>query len=283
MKTLRNPIFQLLLAFLAVLQMGSAQERLIFKQADTVSLHMDVFRPARMEAGKRLPALVFFFGGGWNKNNFDQFIPHARYFARRGLVCFVVAYRVKNSHNTTPFQALEDAKSAMRYVRSHASEFGVDPNRIAAAGGSAGGHLAAACALVSGYDAPADDTSVNPRPDALILYNPVIDNGPGGYGYDRIGPAYPEFSPLHRIAEGAPPTVFFLGTEDHLVPVATARYYQTVMEAVGSRCDLHLYKGQGHGFFNHRNFKYYKKTLAATDAFLQSLGYLGSEPAVPVE
>ncbi|MDZ7720772.1 MAG: dienelactone hydrolase family protein [Balneolaceae bacterium] len=117
----------------------------------------------------------------------------------------------------------------------------------------------------------------------MILFNPVIDNGPGGYGYDRIGDAYKDFSPLHNIKKGAPPTILFLGTNDDLIPVETAKYYQKVMENVDSRCELHLYDEQEHGFFNYRNFEYYKKTVSEADSFLQSLGYLNKEPGIAIE
>ncbi|MCC5905605.1 MAG: dienelactone hydrolase family protein [Balneolaceae bacterium] len=98
-----------------------------------------------------------------------------------------------------------------------------------------------------------------------------------------MGDAYKSFSPLHNIKKGAPPTILFLGTNDHLIPVETAKYYQKVMENINSRCELHLYEGQGHGFFNYRNFKYYKKTVAEADEFLQSLGYLNKEPKIEIE
>ncbi len=107
-----------------------------------------------------------------------------------------------------------------------------------------------------------------------MLFNPVIDNGPGGYGYERIGDEYKDFSPLHNIKQGAPPTIMFLGTNDDLIPVETAEYYQKVMERVGSRCELRLYEGAGHGFFNYNNRKYYNETIKETDQFLKSLQYL---------
>ena len=121
--------------------------------------------------------------------------------------------------------------------------------------------------------------SVSCIPDALVLFNPVIDNGPGGYGYERIGNKYRDFSPLHNIVRGAPPTIIFLGTEDNLIPVETIQYYKIVMERVGSRCDLILFEGEGHGFFNYgRSLNNYKKTVFETDIFLKSLGYLKDEP-----
>ena len=113
-----------------------------------------------------------------------------------------------------------------------------------------------------------------------MLFNPVIDNGPGGYGYERIGEAYKDFSPIHNIREGAPPSIFFLGMEDRLIPVETAQYYQLVMKKVGSRCDLFLYEDQAHGFFNYRQLENYKKTVTEANNFLISLGYLEGKPAI---
>jgi len=199
------------------------------------------------------------------------------------MVCILVDYRVKEKQKTTPFESLKDAKSAIRYIREHANELHIDPSKIIAAGGSAGGHLAAATAIINDYNESTDNTAISCIPDALVLFNPVFDNGPGGYGYERIGEAYKNFSPLHNIKSGAPPTIVFLGDKDHLIPAETAKYYKTIMEKVKSRCDLFLYEGQGHGFFNYKNLEYYKKTVSETDTFLQSLGYLNKAPLIEIE
>lgn len=261
----------------------SAQKDVLYKQIDDTKLYLEILGPEKMGASKKYPAIVFFFGGGWKGGDRTHFLQHAKYFSQRGLICFLADYRTESQHSTTPFESLKDAKSAIRFVRKKAAEFNVDPRKIIASGGSAGGHLAAATALVSGYDEESDDASISCVPDALVLFNPVIDNGPGGYGYERIGDAYKEFSPLHNIETGAPPTIFFLGTEDKLIPVETAMYYQTVMQKVGSRCELKLYKGQAHGFFNYRNLEIFRQTVLETDAFLVSLGYLGQEPFIEIK
>ena len=227
--------------------------------------------------------MVFFFGGGWNGGNPGHFAPHAEYFSRRGLICFTVDYRVKSRQGTTPFESLKDARTAIRFIREHAEDLGVDPTNIVASGGSAGGHLAAACALVTSFNEGSDNFSYSCVPNALVLFNPVIDNGPGGYGYERVGEAYKDFSPLHNIQEGAPPTILFLGTQDILIPVETAQYYKTVMEKVGSRCDLFLYEGEGHGFFNYSHFEYYTKTVNEANQFLVSLGIIDKEPVLKIE
>ena len=260
-----------------------AQDTITYKQVDTVSLYMVLDYPPDFDASKEYPAIVFFFGGGFNSGSTSQFEPQARYFAQRGMICFRADYRVKSRQGTTPFESLKDAKSAMRYVREHAGVLHVDPERIVASGGSAGGHLAAATALITGYNEESDHLSVSAVPDALVLFNPVLDNGPGGYGFERLGEEYISFSPLHNIRKGAPPTIIFLGTQDRLIPVVSLQYYQLVMEKVGSRCDLMLYEGQGHGFFNYGNREYYKKTVSAANDFLVSLGYIDKEPEIEIE
>jgi acetyl esterase/lipase len=260
-----------------------SQDQVLYKQIDTTRLFMEVYHPEEIDSEKKYPATVFYFGGGWNGGTIKQFEPHARYFSQRGMICFLVDYRVKSRQEATPFESLKDAKSAIRYIREHADEFHIDTSKIVAAGGSAGGHLAAATALIDDYNESTDNLSVSCIPNALILFNPVIDNGPGGYAYERIGDAYPDFSPLHNINRGAPPTIFFLGTNDNLIPVETARYYEKVMERVESRCELHLYEGEKHGFFNYRNFKYYKLTVSEADKFLQSIGFLEIEPMIEIQ
>ncbi len=270
-----------LLLFVNVLAVLS-QEQVIYKQVDSIKLGMEVFRPNKESVDDLYPAIVFFFGGGWQRGSLNQFKAHANYLSQRGMVCFLVDYRVNKRHQTTPFESLKDAKSAIRFIRANARKWHVNPEQIVAAGGSAGGHLAAASALIDHYDDVSDSISVSCKPNALIFFNPVIDNGPGGYGYERIGDAYKDFSPLHNIIKDAPPTIMFLGTEDHLIPVETVKYYQTVMEKVGSRCDLYLYDGEGHGFFNRSNLKFYQETLVKADSFLISINYLQKEPYIEI-
>lgn len=278
----RKQIFTILIT-LIVYSFGYSQEQILYKQIDTTKLFMEEYRPEVIDASKKYPAIVFFFGGGWNNGSIKQFEPHAKYFSQRGMICFLVDYRVKNRQQTTPFESLKDAKSAIRFIRENAEKFNVNTTKIAAAGGSAGGHLAAASALISDYNEKTDNLSVSCIPNALALFNPVIDNGPGGYGYERIGDYYKNFSPLHNIKKGAPPTILFLGTNDILIPVETVKYYQKVMEKVSSQCELHIYEGQTHGFFNYKNFENYKNTVSKTDEFLQKIGYLDKEPKVEVK
>ena len=278
-----NFFIVLIIGTLLSTQICNSQEEILYKRVDTTQLFLEVHYPPNMESSRSYPAMVFFFGGGWVGGNRSQFLHQAQYFAKRGVVCFLADYRTSKVNGTTPFESVKDAKSAIRFIRKNATKFNIDGTKLIASGGSAGGHLAAATALVEGYNDPADDMSIDCIPNALVLFNPVVDNGPGGYGYERIGEAYKDFSPLHNIKKDAPSTILFLGTKDHLIPVVTAEYYKMVMEKVESRCDLKLYDGKGHGFFNYKDFESYKSTVAAADQFLVSLGYLKTEPIVNIE
>lgn len=247
--------------------------REVYKHAGGVKLSLMIFEPADHTPDDPPPAMVLFHGGGWVDGEPRQFFPQAKHLADRGMTAIAVEYRLVNKHGVTPFESIADAFSAVRYARAHADELGIDPQRIGAGGGSAGGHLAAAVATIAaeGYD-PDDDRTVDPRPDALVLFNPVYDNGPDGFGHDRIGERYADVSPLHNLHADMPPTLVMLGDEDHLVPVATAEAFRDRMRKLGVRSELIIYPGQEHGFFNHG--EPYGQTLDAMDEFLVSLGWL---------
>ncbi len=253
-------------------QAKSAVLDLTYKQIDTLKLSLKLYYPASFQIDKTYPTIVFFFGGGWNGGTTKQFEPHALHYAAKDFIAVLVDYRVKTRHNTTPFESLKDAKSAIRYLRKNAQKLRIDANRIVGSGGSAGGHLAAACFTNESINEPTDDMAISAKSNALVLFNPVIDNGKDGYGFERIGERYVEFSPMHNIQKGFPPTIFFLGTKDNLIPVETAQKFKKKIEEIGSRCDLFLFDNQGHGFFNKEPFL--SETILKADAFLQSIDYL---------
>jgi acetyl esterase/lipase len=247
------------------------------------NLKVYIFNPADHKATDKTPAIVFFHGGGFNGGGWSHFATQAQYLASRGMVAVCVQYRTKKSHGTTPLECIKDAKSAMRWVRKNAKDLGIDPKRIAAGGGSAGGHLAAATATLTSFDED-KDKSISCVPNALVLFNPVFDNGPDGYGYERVKDRYKEFSPIENIKKGLPPTLVMLGTRDKLLPVKSAKRFKTLAEKVGSRCDLKLYEDQEHAFFNrNKNEEMYFKTIHDMDLFLISIGYLQGTPTVDTE
>lgn|GEM_PF-264705 len=256
--------------------------REVYKTIGDVELTIDVVAPASSAASERRPAIVFFFGGGWTSGTIEQFRPQAEHLARRGMVAALADYRVRSRHKTSPFACVADGKSAVRWLRANSARLGVDPERVAAGGGSAGGHVAAAAGVIQGLEEAGEDAAVSSRPDALVLFNPVFDNGPSGWGHSRVKQRWREISPMHNIATGAPPTTVFLGSNDKLIPVATARAYQQRMQAVDARCDVHIYEGQGHGFFNKkRDAASFDATVAEMDRFLVSLGWLQALTSAP--
>ncbi len=149
-----------------------------YKSAGGVDMKLWIYTPEGHKAGDNAPAIVFFFGGGWRSGNPSQFWRHSHYLASRGMVAITADYRVLNRHGVKANKCVADAKSAIRWMRKNAKRLGIDPDRIAAGGGSAGGHLAAATATLPGHDDPADDLSISAKPNALVLFNPALVRAP---------------------------------------------------------------------------------------------------------
>ena len=271
---------------------AQTEPSVVYKTIGKTTLRLKVYRPSDWKATDRRGAIVFFFGGGWATGNATQFEWQCRYLASRGLIAMAADYRVKSRQNVKPIACVADAKSAIRYVRSHADELGINPDRIAAGGGSAGGHLAAAAATLPGLDDPSDDLTVNCIPSALVLFNPALVLAPlpgvdlAGFtaliSAERFGCEPAEISPVHHIHAGTPATIIFHGKADATVPIATARAFRDRMLAAGNRCELIEYDGQPHGFFNFRpaTMRLAMDTLKKTDAFLTSLGWISGPPQV---
>lgn len=240
--------------------------------------------PGHAAANDRRPAAIFFHGGGWQGGNPGQFYAQCRYLALRGMVTASVRYRLIKEFKTTPKECVEDAKSAVRWVRGHAAELGIDPDRIAVGGASAGGHLAAATALVDGFDSEGDNLDTSCRPDALILFNPVFDNGPDGFGHKLVRNYWQRISPIDNVDAKAPPAIVMLGSNDQILPVATAERFEHLMTEQGVRCDTHVYEGRQHAFFNlYKDKRDFADTVVKVDRFLASLGFLDGEPTLKLD
>ena len=251
---------------------------LLYKTTPQGELKLHVFYPPGWKATDRRPVIVFFFGGAWRNGSYLQFVPQSEYFASRGLVAISADYRIESKHKTTPDKAVEDARSAVRYIRANAAKLGIDPDKLIAGGGSAGGHLAACTALVDGFDA-ADDPKVSCKPNALVLYNPALNLTllkdraiPGANGQD-IAKA---ISPTLYLTKSAPPAVIFFGTGDRMLAMGTE--YVSKAKKLCVRAELYTAADQPHGFFNRS--PWLEATTAETDRFLASLGYLTGDPTV---
>lgn len=255
-----------------------------YKTIGGANLKLHIFPPADPMKKKLHPAVVFFFGGGWTWGTPIQFYPECAHFAAEGFVAISADYRIASVNHTTPFESVADGKSAIRWVRQHAAELGVDPDRIAAAGASAGGQVAAATGLVPGLDEPGEDSGISSRPDALLLWYAVVDNGPNGQGYDRVKDRCREISPLENVSSNVPPTLFFLGTKDRYIPVKTALEFQKRIHQSGGRCDLKLFEGAGHPLYEYRkgDSPLRSETLHDADGFLASLGFMPTQSSKTV-
>ena len=145
-----------------------ADRLLTYKTVSEVTLKLHVFEPTGLKTNDQCPTIVFFFGGGWAGGDPKQFYQQARALADLGMVAFSADYRVKSRNQTTPIECVKDAKSAIRWVRARAAELGVDPNRIVAGGGSAGGHIAACTGIIAGSEEAGENLKVSVPWGALM-------------------------------------------------------------------------------------------------------------------
>ncbi len=264
-----------------------------YKTIGGVAMKLWIFQPPNHQPSEKRPAIVFFFGGGWTNGSPKQFEHQCKYLASRGMVAITADYRVASRHQVKVVDCIRDAKSAIRYVRSQAASLGIDPARIAAGGGSAGGHLAATTGVIEGLDEPGENLKVSSRANALVLFNPAlvladapdagVQRGEVARLEERFGAKPESVSPYHHVKKGAPPTIIFHGKSDTTVPYATAEAFTRKMQSLGNRCELEGYEGQSHGFFNYGRGgnTYYEKTMQRTAVFLASLGYLDRHSSSP--
>ena len=252
----------------------------VYKSIGGVELRLHVFSPRGRGPVAQRPAIVFFFGGGWTEGSVEQFAGQARHLTQGGMVSVLVDYRVFGRHGTSAFEAMADAKSAVRWVRSRSAQLGVDPNRIAASGGSAGGHIALSTAVFDTFDEPGEDKTISSKPNALVLFNPAVDtnhNTPKEFP-SRFANRQKDGSPMHHLGPGLPPMIILHGKADKVVPYGDVERFCAEAVRLGNQCQLIGYEGAGHGFFGQG--QWYQKTLQEADRFLTKIGYL--ESPVPV-
>jgi acetyl esterase/lipase len=250
-------------------------QKYIFKKTEQGTLAIHVHFPPGWTAKDQRPALVFFFGGGWTQGNIQQFLKQAEYLATRGMVTARAEYRIKSKHGTTPDKCVEDCKSAVRWLRQHAVQLGIDPKRIAAGGGSAGGHTAAATFTTKGLEAKGEDESISSKPNLLVLFNPVMNTTRFG---DRMGSraVAKQISPNDNLSKDVPPAILFFGTKDGLLD--GAREFLSKAKEVGLVAELYTAEGVGHGFFNRS--PWLERTLYQVDEFLAKHGYTEGQPKI---
>jgi acetyl esterase/lipase len=233
------------------------QENVVYGTAGATGrdLTLDLYKGRR---GDGRPAVLFIHGGGWQAGFPLLFAHHAHALATEGFVAATMSYRFASE---APWPAaLEDAKCAVRWLRAHAGELGVDPDRIAVAGGSAGGHLAAMVALTPGrYEGAGGWPDERSDVQAAVLLNPALDLRPTPGEAPNLRAAFVAFlgtddpavaaaaSPMSCALAGAPPILTRVGSDDRSTPPATCEAFHAKLTEAGVENELQIVPGIGHG------------------------------------
>ncbi len=262
-------------------------ETVVFKEVDGNELLLHVFRPKGIEKGARAPVVLLYHGGGWLDGEPSQMFPQCEYFADRGLLAISGQYRLLSTHGTTPFESVKDCKSAIAWLRKHAGELGGDPNVILAGGMSAGGHIPLCSAMFPEIRSEDEDPNVNYAPEALLMWNPVVDATMTGYehGAKRLGDRAEDISPVHHMRPGLPPSIILHATGDTCTPYENVVRYTKLAREAGNKVVLFTFEGRRHGFGNHMSVKPYikdnddfERACREVERFLVFLGHLDPQP-----
>ena len=218
-----------------------------------------------------------------NRGPGENHVPFCDALARRGYVCMRVEYRTRGKDGVLPGDDIADAMCAMRWVRGHAALLGVDPDRVVAAGGSSGGYLAASLFAFEDRFPAGADTPLPVRPNAIILYSPLVDwlevgNMSASFlvvlnGDKELGA---KISPARHWRRDCPPTLVMVGTEEP--PFTTVKAFAEKWRGEHAAMELFVADGGKHGFFAQP--AWVERTLALTDEFLR-VHRLQAEPSPP--
>lgn len=225
------------------------QEDIEYGKGDGTPLYLDLYSPVGNT--ETLPGVVLFFGGGWRDGRKDQLRAYAQHFAQNGYVVATPQYRLRDA-GLWP-KSVQDAKCAMRWMRAHAEENNVDPERIGVMGNSAGAYLAlmvgytpgdpffegdggwpeesSAAQVVVDIYGPTDFTEEGRRDHSLLTR---YMNG----RYEADPSRYEKASPIRYVTEDTPPTCVIHGTVDMLVPVHQSDW---LVEKLQEKVVPHLY------------------------------------------
>jgi len=255
---------------------GVTHETQVYKTTERGALHIEIYKPSEPAPAAGRPCVVFFHGGAWRRGSTKQFMAFSTLLAQRGVIGMSAEYRLlQDDDDAIPYDAVRDARSALRWVRRNAAQLGCDLGRIGAGGGSAGGHLALMTAMKSNVDDPKDDLSIDPRPAALVLLNAPLN-------FDDYPSPVPvaerrKLAPYYLLDNTLPPTLMMQGTKDQTVSYRQAVAFRDKAQQLGVK-DLTLipFEGRKHGFFNKGKGEPGDFDAAAGDMmdFLHRLGWL---------
>jgi acetyl esterase/lipase len=236
----------------------------VFASKSEIVLKADLYLP---KGAGPFPAVVYIHGGGWSGGERTQLRHPAAYLAARGMAGIAIDYRLSGQ---APYPAaLEDCKEALRWVRANAARYRLDPERIAVAGSSAGGHLASLVALTAG---PGEKVravaALNPVLD-LTAMDPQSASIPKFLGApcEKIPALCRQASPLFHVAPGAPPFFIGHGTGDRTVPYAQAAAMTQKLRATGVPVELFTAEDGPHTFW--ASTRWLPQVLDAMESFLR--------------
>lgn len=249
---------------------------------------LDVAYPSG-EATTPRPGMVFVHGGGWRNGDKrqGQWARLPLMFAERGYVAISVNYRMKP--DVTIRGCVEDVKNAVRWLRAHSGEYGLDPDKIGAYGNSAGAHLVAMLGLVdadAGLDGDGPYAKHSSRVQAVLASATPTDfpHWSQDRGDDRPNPASDgdderrALSPISYVRADAPPFLLIHGNADRTVPIAQSeRFAKALREAGATQVRLVIFDDNGHGVFQQQQLLTYPAMVAF---FAETLkGELGNAPS----
>ncbi len=262
------------------------QEEVIYKTVEGISLKANKFYTIESQSIKLKPVIAFFHGGGWSSGSPSEFNEACDRYAGKGIITFTFQYRLsRNKDGTiphpdiTPVECVKDVRSAIRWIRENASEFGIDPEKIVAIGQSAGGQLALSTALIDDVNETSDNLEFSPVPNAVVLYSGTV-NTLEAWCDRLLGKRRNEIwsiSPYHNLKPGLPPMIAFHGGDDGIVPIWTVRHFRDKTIQLKNDFELVTYEGRKHylGDGDSQYGRYYdEEILERTDTFLREKGFL---------
>ncbi len=264
----------------------SAESNVVYARYGSRELQLDLYSPS--SGAGPFPGVIFIHGGGWSAGNRNAFRRQAAYLASHGFVCATIEYRLSKE---APYPAaMYDCKASVRWMRANAAHNRLNPDEIAASGGSAGGHLAAMLGTtgdVRSLEGDGGNARFSSRVQAVVAFNGVFDfvslwsrtKQPQavrdavlpflGGALDQIPEVWLEASPVAHAGIGCPPFLLLHGTADKTAPYQQSLEMQKALQDVGVRAELYAAQGADHGFFNRP--PYFEPTLLRMEQFLRSI------------
>jgi len=248
-----------------------------YKTVDKYNLEIHLFLPENDNQQIKRSVIVFFSGGSWSEGKPDWNFNACQNYAKKGWVGVAVEYRLADRHGTLPFEAVMDAKSAIRWLRENANEYNIDPDRIIASGNSAGGHLVLAAVLVDNWNEQSDNLDMSCIPNVLMVNSGVYDltdeNSWIRAGLRRRNldeNLVDEISPNYLAPRKLPPTLIIHGTNDRNVAFSTAEEFVSKMKLDGNDIVFKPLEEAGHFIWWG---EYGKRVAEIREEFLKDLGY----------